>query len=425
MAALATLVVLAISVLTAPDTASAQQAVIPPTILQPVPTRPGPTIPVPAVPVPPNQVAAVQAAIQRAHDEESRALATGELGVMQDTATAPYYEQLVRNLALLTAQGAIGLKLTNLTWGPVTVTGNGAVATANETWITTFDDGTTVQSTFTKIYSLLRQNGAWLIDADQVVPAPAQAGSGGPPLPQPTPVPAGQPGTSRNWSGYVATGGRFTGVTGTWTVPQPLSSGTPFGTSGTWVGIGGLSSHDLIQAGTQEETNGLGQAQFATWIETLPDPPQQVPLAIVPGDSVTVSIVEQGAGTGDWRVSLKNNTTGQSFQTTVLYPSTESSAEWIAEAPSGPGGVLPIDAFGAVAITEASAVRNGQTVNLTQLGARPMTLVNAANQPLAIPSSIGPNGSSFTIVRTVAPATPVSRGGRPIGAAVAGLRRVS
>jgi len=115
------------------------------------------------------------------------------------------------------------------------------------------------------------------------------------------------------------------------------------GIGATWVGIGGVTNRDLIQAGTQDATSGGGQAEFQAWIEMLPAASQQVPLAVAPGDSVTVSIDEQGEGSGSWQISITNNTSGQNYQTTATYTSTESSAEWIEEAPSGPGGILPLD----------------------------------------------------------------------------------
>ena len=165
--------------------------------------------------------------------------------------------------------------------------------------------------------------------------------------------------TSHNWAGYATTPGTYTGVTGTWTVPVPGINGAP-GVGATWVGIGGVSSHDLIQAGTQDVAAGGGQAEFQTWIEMLPQASQQVPVAVVPGDSVTVSINEQGAGSGTWQISITNNTSGQTYQTTVQYASSESSAEWIMEAPTGANGVLPLDNFSSVSFTAASATQNGQ-----------------------------------------------------------------
>jgi hypothetical protein len=314
----------------------------------------------------------------------------------------------------LVGQGATSIALIRLNWGPINVTGNTATATTSEAWTTTFNDGTTAESSDTNVYTLVQQNGTWLIEADQQsASASAQAtpGVAAQPAPQ-TPVPAVQPGqnTSHNWSGYASTSGTFTGVTGTWTVPVPGINGTP-GVGATWVGIGGVGSHDLIQAGTQDVAAGGGQAQFQTWIEMLPAASQQVPVAVVPGDSVTVSIDEQGAGSGNWQISITNNTSGQTYQTNVQYASSESSAEWIMEAPSGSSGVLPLDNFTSVSFTAGSAIQNGQTVDMAQTGAQPITMLNANNQPLAVPSTIGSNGSSFSVARTAAPASPGTAGG--------------
>ena len=57
--------------------------------------------------------------------------------------------------------------------------------------------------------------------------------------------------TSRNWSGYTATNGTFTSVAGSWTIPSPTGTGHTT-VDATWVGIGGVSGTDLIQAGTQD-----------------------------------------------------------------------------------------------------------------------------------------------------------------------------
>ena len=92
------------------------------------------------------------------------------------------------------------------------------------------------------------------------------------------------------------------------------------------------------------------------------------------------------------------------------YASSLSSAEWIEEAPSGPNGVVPLDNFGSVAFSSASAVQNGQTVNLSQAGAQPITMLNGSSQPLAVPSGIGSDGSSFSVARTSASATPPALG---------------
>jgi Peptidase A4 family len=113
---------------------------------------------------------------------------------------------------------------------------------------------------------------------------------------------------SRNWAGYAATGGPFTGVAATWSVPS-FSPGTAAGIDATWVGIGGVQTTDLIQAGTQEMTSGTGTTEYEAWIEMLPRASQTVPLSIYPGDQISVSINQQSS-TG-WLISFANATTGQ------------------------------------------------------------------------------------------------------------------
>lgn len=365
-----------------------------------------------------SQTGTIQQVIQTANSEQAQAVANGAPTVMSDTATASYYRQLVQVNQAMAAQGVSSIQLTSLTWGPISVNGNSASATTSETWLTTFSDGTTAESTDTNVYTLVQQNGTWLIQSDQ---QPTASPAAAPESSQPQPVapsPSAAPGgaTSHNWSGYAATSGSYSGVSGTWTVPQPASGSATGGVAATWVGIGGVSSQDLIQAGTQDVTVG-GQHQFQTWIETLPQASQQVPLAVAPGDSVTVSITESAPGSGVWSIDLKNATTGQSYQKTVHYTSSESSAEWIEEAPAAQAGngtsIVPLDSFGTVAFTAATATENGQTVDIAQASAQPISMLNSASQPLAVPSSIASDGSSFTVTRTsaVATTTPIGRGG--------------
>ena len=84
-----------------------------------------------------------------------------------------------------------------------------------------------------------------------------------------------------------------------------------------------------------------------------------MPFVVRPGDSVTVTIAEQSAN--NWSIDFKNNTTGKTYHTTRRYTSSHSSAEWVVEAPSSYNGVLPLDNFGNVSFTEATATQNGQS----------------------------------------------------------------
>jgi Peptidase A4 family len=362
-----------------------------------------------------SQTSSIEQVIQTANSEQAEALATNDPSAMSDTATASYYRQLVQTNQQMAAQGVTSIKLSNLTWGPISVNGSSASATTSETWVTTFNDGTTSESTDTNVYMLVQQNGVWLIESDQQ-PTQAPTAAAPPSQTQPSaPSPAATSGaTSHNWSGYAATSGTYTAVSGTWTVPQPSAANSTGGVGATWVGIGGVTSQDLIQAGTQDVTVG-SQHQFQSWIETLPQASQQVPLAVAPGDSVSVAITESAPGSGVWSIDMTNNTNGQSYQTTVHYTSSESSAEWIEEAPADQSGnttvIAPLDSFGTVSFSGAAATKNGETVDLAQAGARAITLLNSASQPLAVPSDVASNGSSFTVTRTsaVATTTPIGR----------------
>jgi hypothetical protein len=46
----------------------------------------------------------------------------------------------------LSSSGVSSIALVNLEWGPVVITGNTASATTYETWTTTLNDGSTLQS---------------------------------------------------------------------------------------------------------------------------------------------------------------------------------------------------------------------------------------------------------------------------------------
>lgn len=218
--------------------------------------------------------------------------------------------------------------------------------------------------------------------------------------------PAGN-GTSLNWSGYTATGGTFTSVGASWTVPASAApSGATANTlsaDATWVGIGGVSSRDLIQAGTQTVFQD-GAASYEAWYETLPDSSQQVPLTIHPGDSVTVSLAEQ-SGSDLWNISFTDHTTGQNYSTSINYQSSLSSAEWIEEMPSASRGFVTLDNFGTASFTGGFTVENGAQVSLAGANAQPLTMINDANTALATPSSLGADGASFTITRTSATAS--------------------
>jgi hypothetical protein len=343
---------------------------------------------------PQSDTAAVQAVIQKANDEQQRAFAQNDPTLMQDTATAAYYAQLVQVDAALRSAGVTAIQLVSLNFAQSTVQGSSAQVATTETWRATFADGTTTDDTTINNYSLVLVGSAWKISSD------TQPSANIPPGRNPGGPPATVGSTSRNWSGYVASSGTFTAVSGTWTIPtvSPSTSGTSARADATWVGIGGATATDLVQAGTQA-TVANGVVQYSAWVETLPQASRDVSLAVAAGDTVTVSLAQQTAGT--WNITIQNTTSGGVYNGTVTYASSVSSAEWIEEAPTaGKGGVVLLDRFGTVQFTNASTVKDGQTVTPAAAGAQAVTMVNnKTGVTLATPSALGPDGASFTVTR--------------------------
>lgn len=387
-----------------------------------VPVAFSPTTSAPAATGPASaDVSAIQAVIVKGNQEQIQAVANQDPTVMQDTATGDYYQQMVQILNDLLNSGVTAIQLDNLSWGKVTLTNaNTAQATTSETWSTTFTDGSTTKQTDTNVYTLVLQNGSWRVQDDQhpdaghpQQPSGNPGGATAPVAPVAPAPPGGQRSQSRNWSGYAATGGTFTTVSGAWTVPN-VSAGTA-GVDATWVGIGGVDSTDLIQAGTQAVVQN-GRVVYTAWWETLPQVVREVPLTVNPGDKVNVSIAQQSDGT--WQVLIKDATSGQSWQNNVTYRSSLSSAEWIEEAPvTGRLTQLPLDNFGSVTFSAASTVENGQTRTIAQANAQPITMGNGAGQALAQPSGLDASGTGFTVTRTgvSAPSFSPRGGGRRSG----------
>jgi Peptidase A4 family len=163
--------------------------------------------------------------------------------------------------------------------------------------------------------------------------------------------------TSSNWSGYSAVRGRYTSVSASW--KQPTASCTSQTTySSFWVGLDGDGSSTVEQTGTSADCSG-GRARYYAWYEMYPKFPVTLSIAIRAGDSISGSVTTDG--NGRFTLTLHNSTTGGSYQTTqTLKRARLASAEAIAEAPSGSGGVLPLTNFGTASFTSARV--NSQTI---------------------------------------------------------------
>jgi hypothetical protein len=218
--------------------------------------------------------------------------------------------------------------------------------------------------------------------------------------------------TSENWAGYVSAqnSGVYTAVSGSWNIPAPTATAnSPVATDATWVGIGGVTGQDLIQSGTQAVVQN-GAVTYEAWVETLPSYQQILPLTVSGGDSVSVSLKE--ISTGQWSLSFSDNTTGKSYQETLNYNSSLSSAEWIEEMPAGVTGrgglsFLPLDNFGTVSFTSGNTTINGNAINISGSGASQLTMT-IGGTALATPSVLSADGTGFSVTRSTVAVNSIS-----------------
>jgi Peptidase A4 family len=153
---------------------------------------------------------------------------------------------------------------------------------------------------------------------------------------------------SNNWFGYnqgtLEQGGakQFHSITGDWTVPAASQhTAGQDEASSDWIGIGGgcvdagctVTDNTLIQTGTEQDVTG-GQASYSAWWELVPAPSITISnMSVSPGDHMHADITEAVSGSDVWTITLKDVTRNESFSTTVPYPSTHLTAEWIEETP--------------------------------------------------------------------------------------------
>ncbi|MCL4436228.1 MAG: G1 family endopeptidase [Thaumarchaeota archaeon] len=211
-------------------------------------------------------------------------------------------------------------------------------------------------------------------------------------------------GVSSNWSGYaVETNlaspqmGSVSDVKGSWTVPAVDCSATPSAYSSFWVGIDGYASSTVEQTGTDSDCSS-GVPKYYAWYEMYPKFPVNLKMTISPGDLMTGEV--QFIGKGSFRITITDTTTGATFTTTQKSTRAQrSSAEWVAEAPSSSGGVLPLANFGTVNFQNAQVTINGitGTINNGTWQNDAITMTTQSGTVKAQPSALSTDGSSFSV----------------------------
>jgi hypothetical protein len=205
---------------------------------------------------------------------------------------------------------------------------------------------------------------------------------------------------SLNWSGYAVTpGSGITAVSSTFTVP---SAGlVPPGFAATWTGVGGYSTSDLIQAGTAEQSapnNPVVGPQYYAWYELLPASETQLTgctgdanCTVTPGDNITVNISQVSGNT--WSIAM-TDAGHWSWSKDVSYSSSESSAEWILEAPTLITQTL-VAPVGTVHFGPTSTYTAGGTTHTIAEGDPTQIFMSPGLVNEATPSALAADGQSF------------------------------
>ncbi|WP_052434352.1 G1 family glutamic endopeptidase [Streptacidiphilus melanogenes] len=200
---------------------------------------------------------------------------------------------------------------------------------------------------------------------------------------------ANAPGTSSNWAGYTATGQKFTSVSASWTQPTATCTGEDTWSS-FWVGLDGDGSDTTEQTGSEADCSG-GVPVYYSWYEMYPNAPVTYSDPVQPGDQFTASVTSLGSG--QFALTITDATQGWTHTVNETSPTAKlASAEVIAEAPTGPLGVLPLTDFTTASFTGAQV--NGQPIGASNPQALTMTRPDGTAK--ATPSALT-GGTDFSV----------------------------
>ena len=214
--------------------------------------------------------------------------------------------------------------------------------------------------------------------------------------------PQGQGILSRSWAGYIVdsdlekSNQQVVGVNASWTVPRVSVYSTDTYSSA-WIGIGGKSEKNLIQAGTEHDAAN-GNEFYVAWYELLPDQAVRIPsMTISPGDLITASITLADSETNQWSIRIYDATTAQGFSQNFGYNSSQLSAEWIVESPSLNGQVSALANFGTLTFKDAYAKVGSDVGAIGNFSYSKVIMTNDLSLQLASVSHLSADGSSFNV----------------------------
>ncbi|MCA1842767.1 MAG: hypothetical protein LC792_06160 [Actinobacteria bacterium] len=192
-----------------------------------------------------------------------------------------------------------------------------------------------------------------------------------------------------NWSGYAATGRRFSSVSASWRQPDVPCAPGESSTAGFWVGLDGVASPTVEQIGTFIRCID-GARLSVGFFEAYPKLPGAIPQTVAPGDVVSASV--SSAGRRRFNLAMTDETAGWTFTMPVrVAKAQQSSAEIIAEAALdvGTGALAPLTNFGVVGFDQATV----DGVPLPSAAPDAVLMAAADGTLKAEPSALSPDGS--------------------------------
>jgi hypothetical protein len=201
---------------------------------------------------------------------------------------------------------------------------------------------------------------------------------------------------STNWGGYADTGSGFSSVGASWTEPTPSCSGRTEQLAAFWVGIDGYSSSSVEQDGTLIECFRGGTFQY-TWWEMYPtNAIQVVGSSLAAGDSITATVTRSGSSytlkVTDSQHSANSFTTTQSCSSCA-----NSSAEWIAEAPSSGSSILPLAKFSTWNDANSTVTAGSTSGVISSFTDNEITMIDSSGAVKGQPSALNGSGNGFSV----------------------------
>jgi Peptidase A4 family len=214
---------------------------------------------------------------------------------------------------------------------------------------------------------------------------------------------------SSNWFGYsqgsVEQGEKlFNSIGGSWTVPAATQhTAGQAEASSDWIGIGGgcvdsgctVTDSTLIQTGTEQDVSATGAPSYSAWYELVPAPSLTISsMTVQPGDQMHASISQLAADADVWDITIQDVTRNESYSTTLPYPSTMDTAEWIEETPLEIGtnaGFAALPNLTNPAFNSGTV--NGAAVKLSS--SEEMDLTDSSGAVIGAPSAPNSAGSGF------------------------------